>query len=113
VCVRLFLIQSFSGVRFQPPHDFGASFAPRDGLYSSADPQALDRQFAQMAVAGVTAAAISWWGRPDVSTAHDGEGVRTDDLVPLVLRAAEQHGVKVIFHLEPYEVGWQDIHFEG
>ena len=90
-------------VRFEPPADFGASFAPRDGLYSSADEHVLARQFAQMREAGVTAAALSWSGRPDVPTAHDGEGVRTDALVPLVMRVAERERVQIIFHLEPYE----------
>ena len=53
--------------------------------------------------AGITAAAVSWWGRPTVATAHDGEGVSTDELIPVVLRAAEAQRMRVVFHLEPYE----------
>jgi hypothetical protein len=53
--------------------------------------------------AGITAAALSWWGRPNLKSAHDGEGVSTDELIPIVMKAAAQQQMKIVFHLEPYD----------
>ena len=46
---------------------------------------------------------LSWWGRPDVPHTHDGQGVRSDDAIAMVLDAALAVDMRVAFHLEPYQ----------
>jgi glycoprotein endo-alpha-1,2-mannosidase len=91
-----------AGVKFKPPHDIHAPFYPERGPYSSRDGAVMRAQFAEMRSAGISTAVISWWGRPDGSSAGDSQGVLTDGLVPGVLDAAAEAGVTVALHLEPY-----------
>ena len=56
-----------------------------------------------MATHGISVAAVSWWGRPDVPHTTDTQGVGTDDAIPTVLAAAADAGLKVAWHLEPYK----------
>jgi glycoprotein endo-alpha-1,2-mannosidase len=80
------------GRRHVPPEDIGSTFYPADGLYSSNDPEALDRQMAQMKRAGIDVAVATWWGPNDY----------TDRSLPLLFDAAEDNGVKIAFHIEPF-----------
>lgn len=41
---------------------------------------------------------VSWWG----TSGADGEGSRTDRILPDLLEAAEKHGASIAIHLEPY-----------
>eukprot|EP00938_MAST-03A_sp_MAST-3A-sp1_P004237 g4237.t1 len=80
-----------------------AKFYPNRGLYSSADETVLKAQFAEMKRAGICGVILSWWGRPDEEGTHDTQGVNTDKIVEIVVKAAaEVEDIYVGFHLEPY-----------
>jgi len=82
-----------------------SAFKPAGGPYSSKDPAVLARHFRQMFQNGITVAVVSWWGRPESaggSATADTQGVNTDALIAAVLDAAQEHGVSVAFHMEPY-----------
>ena len=87
---------------FIPPHDIHAPFYPARGLYSSRDAEMTAAHFADMREHGIDAAIASWWGRPDI-TKGDSQGVSTDEMFQMLLDVGEKTGVKVAFHLEPYE----------
>ncbi|PRW33846.1 glyco endo-alpha-1,2-mannosidase [Chlorella sorokiniana] len=72
------------------------------GITSSADRELLVEQFREMKGAGIGVAVISWWGPTWRNGTHDTQGVSTDDRLPALLAAAEQAGIAVAFHLEPY-----------
>jgi len=88
--------------RYQPPVNFGAAHSPQRGLYSSSDPAVLGEHMRELAAAGVCVVGVSWWGQERYPESVDGQNVSTDRVMPLVLAAAAEHGVKVAFHLEPY-----------
>lgn len=76
-----------------PPNDIGSSFYPTLGAYDSADEVgAVDQHMAWVNQSGAGVIVTSWWG----------QGSYEDNLVPVLLRAAAKHGVKVAWHLEPY-----------
>eukprot|EP00939_MAST-03C_sp_MAST-3C-sp1_P000515 g515.t1 len=93
--------------RFEPPIEIHSPFYPAKGLYSSDDPKTIESQFREMKRAGVCAAILSWWGRPDGEGTHDTQGVNTDEVIGKVVDAAEAfedgRTIKIGFHLEPYE----------
>ncbi len=73
--------------------DIGSSFYPAYGCYSSHDPKVLESHMAQIASVQVGVICLSWWGIDSFS----------DKAVPAILSAAEKFGVKVNFHIEPFE----------
>jgi glycoprotein endo-alpha-1,2-mannosidase len=75
-----------------PPDNIYSRFYPARGVYSSASRSVVDAQMAEIAAAGVDEVIVSWWGRGSVE----------DERLPLVLRTARQHGLRVAIHLEPY-----------
>ncbi|MFY1670319.1 hypothetical protein ACN27G_10200 [Plantactinospora sp. WMMB334] len=75
-----------------PPQDVGANFYPTLGAYDSGDPAAVRQHMAWISRAGVGVLVHSWWG----------QGSFEDNLTPLVLDAAAEHGLEVAWHLEPY-----------
>jgi hypothetical protein len=75
-----------------PPQDLASSFFPSRGIYSSGDVLVVDAQMREIAAAGVGVVITSWWGRGSVE----------DTRLPLVLEAADRHGLEVAAHLEPY-----------
>jgi len=75
---------------------------PRRGLYSSSDTDTLKSQFREMLAVGINVAVVSWWGRPEI-TGGDSQGTSTDEKMAGMLSAAEETGMKIAFHLEPYE----------
>ena len=89
-------------VRWLPPEDIHAPFYPQRGPYSSRDARVLREQFEQMRGAGIDTAIVSWWGRPDGSSAGDSQGVVTDAGLRATLDAARGAGIGVALHLEPY-----------
>jgi len=94
------------GVKFHPPHNIHAAYYPQRGCYSSKDPRLLNAHMHELADIGVTAIVVNWWGRPYVDIPDDElhePDVSTDELMPLVLDAAQKHGIEVAIHLEPYE----------
>ena len=92
-----------ASTRFRPPGYLHSPYYPARSPYSSRSRATLAAQFTDMATHGISVAAVSWWGRPDVPHTTDTQGVGTDDAIPTVLAAAEEAGVKVAWHLEPYK----------
>lgn len=45
---------------------------------------------------------LSWWGRGDVELQRDSQGANTDAVIPIVLDAAADSGMRVSWHIEPY-----------
>ena len=83
----------------QPPDDVGANFYPQLGPYSSRDPGVVSAHMAMMAGAGVGVLAVSWYP-PGLADEH---GPPTDSIIPSLLAAADQHGLQLCLHIEPYE----------
>lgn len=86
-------------VNYVPPDDIGCSFYPKLGPYSSMDDKVISEHMEKLKDYVVV---MSWWGRPDVKDAKDGEGYSTDLVMPKLFKAAEKTGAKIAFHLEPY-----------
>ncbi|MDD3642600.1 MAG: glycoside hydrolase family 99 protein [Candidatus Krumholzibacteria bacterium] len=82
-----------SGSAYPGGDDIGSAFFPDGGPYSSNDPAVLDRHMKQIRLAGAGVVCVSWWG----------EGSFSDRAVPGLLEAAARHGLKVSFHIEPFE----------
>jgi glycoprotein endo-alpha-1,2-mannosidase len=78
---------------FNPPGDISSDLYPQLGTYSSADPEAVAQHMAWLRQAGVGVIISSWWG----------QGSREDRMVPLLMSMAERYGIKVAFHIEPYQ----------
>jgi len=78
--------------RFSPPQDIASDYYPSLGTYSIADPAVLGQHFAWLREAGVGVIVSSWWGRYSPS----------DEAVFMLLDIADQYGIKVAFHIEPY-----------
>jgi Glycosyl hydrolase family 99 len=75
-----------------PPYDIAATAVPALGPYDSGDPRVLEQHARWIAESGAGAINVSWWGR----------GEYEDRLVPLLMDVMRDHGLKVTFHLEPY-----------
>jgi hypothetical protein len=76
-----------------PPHDIASNYVPRLGPYDSLDRAVLDQHARWIQESGVGAVNLSWWG----------PGSWEDRGVHRVMDAMADHGIKVTFHLEPYE----------
>ncbi|KAG1972988.1 glycoprotein endo-alpha-1,2-mannosidase [Pimephales promelas] len=83
----------------QPPNDIGANFYPALGPYSSRDPSVLEEHMRQLRTAAVGVLAVSWYPR----SMNDDNGEEIDNLMPLILDAADKYQLKVVFHIEPYK----------
>ena len=68
------------------------AYYPTRGLYSSSSAQIVLAQMREIAAAGVDTVVVSWWGF----------GSPEDDRLPQVVQAAEQFGLSVAIHVEPY-----------
>ena len=75
-----------------PPDDIASDYYPALGAYSSNDPAVVAQHMKWLRQAGVGVIVTSWWG----------QGSREDQAVPLLFQTAEQYGIKVAFHIEPY-----------
>jgi glycoprotein endo-alpha-1,2-mannosidase len=78
---------------FTPPLDISSDYYPQLGAYSSADPAVVAQHMAWLRQAGVGVIVTSWWGP------HSQE----DRVVPLLLSTAARYGIKVAFHVEPFD----------
>jgi glycosyl hydrolase family 99 len=76
-----------------PPDDIASNYVPRLGPYDSLSPQVLDQHARWIAESGAGAVNLSWWG----------PGSPEDRAVPAIMDAMRDHGLKVTFHLEPYD----------
>jgi glycoprotein endo-alpha-1,2-mannosidase len=94
-------------LNYVPPHDVHSAFYPARGPYSSSDRVTVGEHMMDMKQHGISVAAVSWWGRPHVSSG-DSQGVSTDEKLQLVFDEAAKAGMKIALHLEPYD--GRDIH---
>lgn len=81
-----------SGHRFPGGKDIGANFYPEAGPYSTKDPDTLTRQMRELRQARVGVISVSWWGADHF----------TDQRILPIMNAAQAHGLKVNFHIEPF-----------
>lgn len=85
-------------VRNEPPRsypggdDIGANFYPALGCYSVNDPAVRRQHMHELRRADVGVLCVSWWGRDTF----------TDRALPGLFEAAEEAGLKINFHLEPF-----------
>ncbi|XP_048453472.1 glycoprotein endo-alpha-1,2-mannosidase-like isoform X1 [Rhincodon typus] len=93
------IASSYPKGRHIPPEDIGASFYPELGAYSSRDPAVINAHMRQLRSAAIGVLALSWYP-PGLS---DENGEPAEDLVPVILEAANKYQLKVTFHIEPYE----------
>jgi len=75
-----------------PPKDISSDYYPALDAYSSSDPIVVEHHMEWLRQAGIGVIITSWWG----------QGSREDEVVPLLLEIAERYGIKVAFHIEPY-----------
>ncbi|EFC49314.1 hypothetical protein NAEGRDRAFT_62591 [Naegleria gruberi] len=76
------------------------NFYPSRGAYSSTDKDVVMEQFLEIKnKANVHVIVLSWWG---VSEA-DENGSNTELITPFFMECAEEAGLQVIFHMEPYK----------
>lgn len=79
--------------------DIGANFYPSLGPYSSKDPAIISAHMSMMAKANLGVVALSWYP-PGQADEH---GPPSDKMVPALLDAALDRGLKVCLQIEPYE----------
>ncbi|VDM28802.1 unnamed protein product [Toxocara canis] len=82
-----------------PPPDIASSFYPKLGPYSSRDPAVIEQHMKWISSCGVDVIVVSWY-HPGMA---DKSGHSWDDLIPILLDAAEKHRMKMTFHMEPYD----------
>ncbi len=75
-----------------PPDDIASDYFPKLGAYSSNDPTVVAQHMKWLRQAGIGVIISSWWG----------QGSKEDQAIPLLLQTAEGYGIKVAFHIEPY-----------
>ncbi len=78
--------------RFPGGDDIGANFYPELGCYSVNAPDTIATHMQQLRRARVGVICVSWWGKDSF----------TDRALPLLFRAAEKHGIRISFHIEPH-----------
>jgi glycoprotein endo-alpha-1,2-mannosidase len=76
-----------------PPADIASDYYPALGAYSSNDPKVVAQHMKWLRQAGIGVIITSWRG----------QGSKEDRVVPLLLQTAEGYGIKVAFHIEPYD----------
>ncbi|EDV20528.1 uncharacterized protein TRIADDRAFT_31721 [Trichoplax adhaerens] len=90
--------KKYSG-RHAPPDDIGANFYPFLGPYSSWNKTIIQDHMKQIQLAGAGVVVLSWYP-PGKS---DPEGKPSDSAVLPLLLAADEHNLKITFHIEPYK----------
>jgi glycoprotein endo-alpha-1,2-mannosidase len=77
---------------FTGGNDIGANFYPKLGCYSSNDTSLIEKHMEMIAKAGIGVVVITWWGKDSYE----------DKSIPLYLKIADKHGIKITFHIEPF-----------
>jgi hypothetical protein len=75
-----------------PPYDIAATSVPALGPYDSRDTRVMERHAEWIVESGAGAIDVSWWGRDNYA----------NETVPRLMDVMRDHGLKVTFHLEPY-----------
>jgi len=78
--------------RFPGGDDIGANYYPELGCYSVNDPEIVTTHMQQLRRARIGVICVSWWGKDSFA----------DRALPLLFRAAEEHGIRINFHIEPH-----------
>ena len=93
-----------SGALHQPPEDIAAAFFPARGLYSSLDRETQRRQMQEIADSKVDVVVFSWWRNMSHLDVQGRKGIfpGTDGAAMGALDGALAAGIKICFHLEPY-----------
>eukprot|EP00095_Tigriopus_kingsejongensis_P007333 snap_masked-scaffold589_size129586-processed-gene-0.2 protein:Tk07333 transcript:snap_masked-scaffold589_size129586-processed-gene-0.2-mRNA-1 annotation:"glycoprotein endo-alpha- -mannosidase" len=78
--------------------DVGANFYPQLGAYSSWDPEVIADHMRQIKSSGAGVMAVSWYP-PGLA---DENGKASDELIPILLEAAQEAGLQLCLHVEPY-----------
>jgi hypothetical protein len=76
-----------------PPDDIASSFYPLRGPYSSSDPATIAEQMQELRAARVGVICVSWWGQGSIE----------DEVLPALFSFAAVAGIKITFHMEPYQ----------
>jgi glycoprotein endo-alpha-1,2-mannosidase len=77
----------------QPAGDIASAFYPARAPYSSRDPAVLADQMQELRRARIGVIAVSWWG----------QGGWDDQSLDALFAAAKAAGIRISFHLEPYQ----------
>ena len=80
-------------------NDIGSIYYPSLGMYSSHDPAVVKDHMKQIRRAGAGVLVVSWYP----PNQHDNEGRASDGLIPLLLDKAAGFGLRITFHIEPYQ----------
>jgi len=83
----------------QPPDDIGSNFFPKLGAYSSRDPHVILSHMQQLSSANIGVVIVSYYP----PTQGDDNGKDWQDVFPILLKTANDYGIKVGFHIEPYK----------
>jgi glucose/arabinose dehydrogenase/type 1 glutamine amidotransferase len=75
-----------------PPSDIGADLYPALGPYDSGNDAVIDQHMRWTVQSGAGVLVYSWWG----------QGSYEDTLVRKVMDAAARYGIRIAWHLEPY-----------
>jgi hypothetical protein len=78
--------------RHLPPQDIASDYYHELGPSSSNDPAVVAQHMAWLREAGIGVLIVSWWGQAS----------REEKPVPLIFQMAKRYGIKVTFHIEPY-----------
>lgn len=73
--------------------DIAANFYPQLGTYSSKDPATIRKHMEMFVRSRVGVVALSWWNEV---------GTSEPEKISLLLNIANEYGLKVCFHIEPY-----------
>lgn len=74
-------------------NNIATNYFPESGIYSSKDRATIRRHMNEMASAGIGVVALTWWKNSDIGQSS----------IPTLFEEAERAGIKVCFHIEPYE----------
>ena len=79
--------------------DIGSNFYPELGLYSSSDQEVIAAHCKMIRDAHIGVIVVSWYP----PTLSDPNGPAVDQLIPMLLDVAAHYGLKITFHIEPYQ----------
>ena len=81
-------------------YELATNFYPSRGPYSSIDRSVVMEHFLEIKKqTGIHVVVLSWWGINEA----DENGSNVDIITPFLLSCAEEVGIKVMFHMEPYK----------
>lgn len=78
--------------KFPGKDNIGANYYPELGTYSSNDPELIRKHMKMIQQSGVGVLVITWWGK----NSYEDKSIKT------YLNIAEDYGLKVTLHIEPF-----------